>query len=303
VSSARANRRGMIALAGAMAAFSINDMLIKLTAQRNPLGEVITVRGLIATVMVGTFVVAMGQAGALRFAFSRMVIGRTALDGAAMVLFTTALVHMPLAELSAINLVSPLIITALAVIFFAEEVGWRRWTAIGVGFLGTLLMIKPTPGAFNAWALLGVATAFAGVARDMITRLLDPRVPTLMISFLAAFGSMLIGPVMGLLEDWRPMAPTDVGMLAISAGFVASGHFMVVVAFRGDVDVATIAPFRYTLLIWAGICGYFAFAEVPDRYAVIGSLLIVGSGLYALHREVVRRRAVAAVVPPVKPGS
>ena len=74
MSSARANRRGMFALAGAMAAFSINDMLIKLTAQRNPLGEVITVRGLIATVMVGSFVVAMGQVGALRFAFSRMVL-------------------------------------------------------------------------------------------------------------------------------------------------------------------------------------------------------------------------------------
>jgi drug/metabolite transporter (DMT)-like permease len=302
VSSARANRRGMLALMGAMAAFAVNDMVMKLTAQRYPLGEVIMVRGTLATLLVGSIMLALRQMSGLRYV-NRLVLTRTMFDGLAMVLFTTALIHMPLAELSAINLVSPLIITAAAVIFFREEVGWRRWTAIGVGFLGTLLMIKPTPGAFNAWALLGVATAFAGVARDMITRLLDPRVPTLMISFLAAFGSMLIGPVMGLLEDWRPMAPTDVGMLAISAGFVASGHFMVVVAFRGDVDVATIAPFRYTLLIWAGICGYFAFAEVPDRYAVIGSLLIVGSGLYALHREVVRRRAVAAVVPPVKPGS
>ena len=67
---------------------------------------------------------------------------------------------MPLAELSAINLVSPLLITAAAVIFFGEQVGWRRWMAIAVGFLGTLLVIKPIPSAFNAWALLGVATAF-----------------------------------------------------------------------------------------------------------------------------------------------
>jgi drug/metabolite transporter (DMT)-like permease len=92
-------------------------------------------------------------------------------------------------------------------------------------------------------------------------------------------------------------------VLGISAIFLASGHLMVVMAFRGSVDVAAIAPFRYTLLIWAGLCGYFAFGEVPDRYAITGSLLIVGSGLYALHREVVRRRAVAAVVPPGEPGS
>jgi len=293
----------MLALMGAMAAFAINDMVLKLTAQRYPLGEVITVRGTIATLLVGSFLIGLGQVSTLRHMFGKLVLSRTICDGLAMVLFTTALIHMPLAEISAINLVSPLLITAAAVIFFAEEVGWRRWTAIIIGFLGTLLIIRPTPGAFNAWALLGVATAFAGVARDMITRKLDPGVPSVMISFMAALASMLIGPVMGLFEEWRPMALFDVGMLAISAAFVASGHFMVVVAFRGGVDVAAIAPFRYTLLIWAGLCGYLAFGEVPDRYAIIGSLLIVGSGLYALHREVVRRRAVAAVVPPGEPGA
>ena len=115
-------------------------------------------------------------------------------------------------------------------------------------------------------------------------------------------GKLLMEPIMGLFEEWRPMAWADVGMLAISATFVASGHFMVVVAFRGTVDVAAIAPFRYTLLIWAGLCGYLAFGEVPDRYAIMGSLLIVGSGLYALHREVVRRRTIAAAVPPAEPG-
>src|SRR4051812_18626908 len=302
VSSLRANRRGMFALMGAMASFAVYDMVMKLTAQRYPLGEVITVRGAIATLLVGSIMLALGQTSALRFV-RPLVLTRTMFDGLAMVLFTTALIHMPLAELSAINLVSPLLITAAAVIFLHEEVGWRRWTAIAIGFLGTLLIIRPTPDAFNAWALLGVATAFAGVARDMITRLLDPRVPSIMISFLAAFGSMLIGPVMGLTEQWHPMAWADVGMLAISAVFVASGHMLVVIAFRGTVDVAAIAPFRYTLLIFAGVCGYLGFGEVPDRYAIFGSVLIVGSGLYALHREVVRRRTVAASVPPGEPGA
>jgi drug/metabolite transporter (DMT)-like permease len=302
VPSARANRRGMFALAGAMAAFAVNDTLIKITAQRYALGEVITVRGLIATVMVGAFVVGMGHLGALRFVFGRMVLGRTVLDGAAMILFTTALIHMPLAELSAINLVSPLIITALAVIFFAEEVGWRRWSAIIVGFAGTLLIVKPTAGNFNAWALLGIVCAFAGASRDVVTRRLDPAIPSLVISFMAAIGSAIFGAMMGLFEQWRPMALYDVGMLAISAAFVAIGHFLIVIAFRG-VDVAAIAPFRYTLLIWAGVCGYLAFGEVPDRFAIAGSTLIVGSGLYALHREVVRRRTLAAAVPPAEPGA
>lgn len=302
MSSARANRRGMFAIAGAMAVFAVNDMLLKLTAQRYPLGEVLTVRGLIATLLVGVFLIGLGHVFALRAVLSGIVISRTALDGAAMILFTSALVHMPLAELSAINLVSPLILTALAVIFFAEEVGWRRWTAISIGFIGTLLIVKPAPSAFNAWALLGVATAFASAGRDIITRRLDPGIPSIVISFMAALGSAIIGAVLGLFETWTPMALTDVGMLAISAALVATGHVLIVIAFRG-VDVAAIAPFRYTLLIWAGVCGYLAFGEVPDRYAIFGSALIVGSGLYALHREVVRRRTVSASVPPAEPGA
>src|SRR5262245_56603363 len=293
----------MFALAGGMAVFAVNDMILKLTAQHYPLGEVITVGGLIATTFVGAGLIGLGHLFALRSAFTPVVFGRTALDGLAMVLFTTALIHMPLAELSAINLVSPLIITAMAVIFFNEEVGWRRWTAISIGFVGTLFIIKPTPSAFNAWALLGVACAVAGASRDMITRKVDPRVPTLASSFMAASGSAVVGACMGLFEEWRPMALYDVGMLAISAAFVATGHFLIVIAFRGGVDVSAIAPFRYTLLIWAGVCGYFAFGEVPDRAAIFGSALIVGSGLYALHREVVRRRTVAAAVPPAEPGA
>src|SRR3954451_25166420 len=95
VSTARANERGMFALAGAMATFSINDMLMKLTAQRYPLGEVITVRGIMATLMVGVCLIAMGHLTHLRTATQPRVLIRTAFDGAAMVLFTTALIHMP----------------------------------------------------------------------------------------------------------------------------------------------------------------------------------------------------------------
>lgn len=292
----------MFALAGAMATFSVNDMLLKLTAQRYPLGEVIAVRGLIAMALVGTTLIVFGHLTALRTAVKPLVLGRTALDGAAMILFTSALVHMPLAELSAINLVSPLIITALAVIFFAEEVGWRRWSAIVVGFIGTLFIVKPAAGNFNAWALLGIATAFAGASRDVVTRRLDPRIPSIVISFMAAVGSAVIGFLLWLFEDWRAMALVDIGMLAVSAAFVSIGHLLIVMAFRG-VDVAAIAPFRYTLLLWAGICGYFAFGEVPDRFGIFGSALIVGSGLYALHREVVRRHTLAAAVPPAEPGA
>ena len=234
MASARANRRGTFALIGAMAVFSANDMLMKLTAQRNPLGEVIMVRGVIATLLVGSIMIGMGQITALRAATNKNVLWRTLFDGMALVLFTSALIHMPLADLSAMNLVSPLIITALAVVLFGEEVGWRRWTAIVIGFLGTLLIVKPTPANFNAWALLGIACAFAAAIRDIITRQLSAAIPTIGISFMAAFATVIIGGIMYFLEDWRPMAPSDVGLLAIAALLIAAGHFLIVIAFRGN---------------------------------------------------------------------
>ena len=139
MTSSRANRRGIFALMGAMAAFAVNDMVMKLTAQRYALGEVITVRGAIATLLVGSIVLALGQITALRFV-SPLVLSRTMFDGLAMVLFTTALIHMPLAELSAINLVSPLIITAAAVIFFRDGDAPGKASAakqpIGLGSIG-----------------------------------------------------------------------------------------------------------------------------------------------------------------------
>ena len=121
---------------------------------------------------------------------------------------------------------------------------------------------------------------------------------------MAAAGSAVFGadhgPVRGLAADGalRCRHAGDFGGLRRRAAISS-----IVIAFRGGVDVAAIAPFRYTLLIWAGVCGYLAFGEVPDRYAIFGSALIVGSGLYALHREVVRRRTVAAAVPPAEPGA
>lgn len=289
----------MIALAVGMAAFSANDTCLKLVATRYPLGEVIVLRGLVTIVLVGVVLIGLGHCTALRAVRNPQVLGRTLLDGAAMLMFTSALVHMRIADLSAINLASPLIITALAVIVHREQVGWRRWSAIAVGFIGVLFVVKPTPSAFDVWALVGLGCAFAGASRDLMTRSVDPAIPAIVISFMAAVGATIVGLVLGLWEVWRPMAPADLGIVAISGVFLAIGNLLIVIAFRAG-EVAVVAPFRYTLLIWAAIGGYLAFGEVPDGWAVLGAALIVGSGLYALHREVVRRRALAAPLRPAE---
>ena len=236
--------------------------------------------------------IALGHVTHLRYGNSAAWSSAPLFEAARVVLFTTALMHMPLAELSTIVLVSPLIITALAVIFFGEVVGWRRWTAIAVGFVGTLFVVKPTPASFDGWALLGILRA-SSASRDLLTRQLRTahsdasssrsRPPSIV---------MLAGALLGCSRNWRPLTLRDLGLLALAAFCLGSANYLIVIAFRGA-DISAVAPFRYTMLIWAGIVGYLVFGEVPDRWSFVGSLLIAGSGIYALHREQVRRRTIA----------
>lgn len=291
------NRRGIIAIIAGTAAFAVNDTILKIVARDFPLGEVLAVRGIMTTCLVGTILVSLGHFPRLPLAANRFVLLRSVMEALAALFFTSALLHMPLADLSSIILVAPLIITAMAVIVFGESVGWRRWTAITIGFIGALFIVKPTPGSFDAWALLGLLCACTTATRDLLTRRLDPAIPSIVISFMSAVTVMLAGLVLGLWENWAPMGLREIGMLAAGSTFLAAGNFLVVLAFR-DVDLAAVAPFRYSILLWAGLLGFTVFGELPDRWSAFGAALIVVSGIYALHRERVRGRAIASAARP-----
>lgn len=290
------NRRGIIALVTATGCFSANDAVVKTVARAVPLGEVLFVRGLMTCLLVGALVVALGHVASLGGARHPLVLWRSLGEALAALFFTTALIHMPLAALSSVVMISPLIITALCVVLFGESVGWRRWSAIAVGFAGTLFVIKPGPQSFDAWALLGVACAFTSAARDLITRRLPAGIPSLVVSLMAAVAVTVAGALLGLQESWRALSPAELALLALGAVALAAGNFLVVLAFRGA-EISAVAPFRYSLLIWAGIAGYSVFGEVPDAWSAAGAALIVGSGVYALHRERVRARDAAGATP------
>jgi len=289
LSQARANRRGIVAILAATACFTTNDAAVKLVARTTPVGEVLFVRGLIACLLVGSVLAALGRVANLRLALNQLVLARSGLEALAALFFTSALIHMPLAELSTVVLVSPLIITALSVVLFGEIVGWRRWSAITVGFIGTLFVVKPTPSTFDAWALLGLLCALTSASRDLITRRLRRGIPSIIVSFMSAVSVTLAGALLGLWEAWRILIWSEIGLLALSAVFLAAGNYLVVLAFR-EGEISAVSPFRYSLLVWAGIAGYLVFGELPDHWAFCGALLIVGSGIYALHRETIRRR-------------
>jgi len=241
------------------------------------------------TLLIGIVLLVRGHLGDLRGTMSRVLASRSLCDGLSTAGFIAALAHMKLANIAAVLQIAPLIITALSVLLYREVVGWRRWTAIGAGFAGALLVIKPVPSEFDVWAVVGAASAFAAAIREIQTRHIGRAVPVLVVAFWGTVAITLCGTGFAAVEHWRWFAAGELLQLLVAAVFVGIAIFLLALGFR-DVDLSVVAPFRYTYLLTSAIGGYLMFREVPDAWTVVGAGLIVGSGIYTLHRETIRRR-------------
>ena len=293
------SRRGIYAITASMAIYVVGDVVLKLLGQRFPVSELIFWRSCIISAALLAVLLWMRPRFLLsRALFSWPVIGRCLFDCMNILSFTTAVIHMNMAELYAILQVSPFLMTILAVIFFKEPVGWRRWSAVAVGFCGVLLIIKPDPGNVNYWAVLGVVAALGAACRETITRQIDPSVSTLEVTLLSAVFTAVLTFVIGFGEPWPAMKQQDIMMLLVQASSWVVATFLLIHACR-IAPLSLVATFRYSLLVWGAFAGYFVFGGVPDLLAICGAVIIVLSGLYLFHRESVRRRTIASNVTTV----
>jgi drug/metabolite transporter (DMT)-like permease len=291
------NQRGILAVVGCMAAYTVNDVLVKQILFTHPVGEVIFVRGVMSTLLIGCVVLISGHGRAVRTTMSGLLAWRSLCDGLSTVGFIAALAHMKLANVAAVLQIGPLIITALSVMLYREVVGWRRWTAIGLGFGGALLVIKPIPSEFDVWAVVAAASALAAATREIATRQMGRDIPVLLVALWGAIGITLCGTGFVFVEDWRWFSAGEFFQLFVAAVFVGIAIYLLALGFR-DVDLSVVAPFRYSYLLTSAFGGYLVFREVPDAWTVVGAIFIVGSGIYTLHREAVRRRTLTATATP-----
>jgi drug/metabolite transporter (DMT)-like permease len=288
--------RGILAMSCAMALFTINDALCKFVLREWPVGQVTFVRALMMSIGIGALLFVWRQPDFLRNVLQPGIVVRGLIDAGATLLGFIALVYMTLANFAAVNMASPLILTLLAIVIFREPVGWRRGVAIVVGLAGAVIVVKPNPGAFDPYSLFAFLCAACSASRDLLTTRLHTRATTLSIIFVSAVMVMIGGFIYGFWENWVPLTLENMLLLAAAAVFLGSGNFLIVVAFR-TAPITTVAPFRYTAMLWSPIIGYIFFRDVPDRFFLIGGVLIVGAGLYTLHRERVRQRFLATATP------
>ena len=284
-------------MAIAMASFVSNDTLVKLLSPELPVGTLIFWRGVFASLILLAALCINGGLPHLPMAASPKVVLRSLTDGIATILFITALVHMPIANLTSISHAAPLVVTALAAIFLKEHVGWRRTTAILVGFLGVLLITRPSSGGFDRYALMGVGVV-AGVAlRDILTRRIPSSVPALVVAFANSALVVAAAFVLAQIEGGLEMPRWHQLLHLVAAGvFLSLGYLFMVQTLR-FADISASASIRYTGVLWALLSGIVVFGEIPHRLALVGIVLIVASGIYTLHRESKLKRLKAAQTP------
>jgi drug/metabolite transporter (DMT)-like permease len=278
------NLRGIGAMLVAMAAFVVNDTLMKLAGGRLPIGEAIFIRATLTTGLGLILIVGSGMASALAHSFSSRVMWRAAADLGGTFTFLAALVHMPMADIFGILQFVPLAVTAGAALFMGAQVGWRRWTATCVGLIGVLLIVRPGGSAFTPHALLAIVSVLFSAARDLLSRSVAPGVPPLVIVTTSAAVVTLASLGFSLFETWMQPSPATLTILLVASVALLAGQYWLVAAMRTG-EIAVVAPFRYSIILWAILAGYLVWQERPDLPSWIGIAIVTAAGLYTFLRE------------------
>jgi drug/metabolite transporter (DMT)-like permease len=282
------NSRAALLMVTAMAAFTINDAFGKWLTTDIGVGQTMLLRGTLATVFLGGLAWRQGAFEQIPHLFHLPVVGRSILEVLGTVTFLLGLPHIALSSASAIYQSLPLIVTLGAVLFLRETVGWRRWIAIGAGFVGVMMIIQPGAAGFNGWSILMLVSVMFSSARDLITRRVATGTSTIGVAMLTSAMVTITGATMIPFEGGLlPMSTSHWFGILATALLITLAYITIIGAMRLG-DVSFVAPFRYVALIFALLIGYFAFDEHPNTLMLIGSAIVVASGVYAFHRERLR---------------
>lgn len=278
----------------------LNDTLVKIATGSIGIGQIMLVRGIFATALIVVLVWRLGHFQPPRRLASPAIICRVVGEIGGTIFYLIALAHLPIANVAAVFQALPLAVTMSAALFFGEKVGPRRWLAIAVGFIGVLIIVRPGMEGFNAYSTYVLACVVFCAIRDLATRRISAEIPSTFIVLLTAAAVTLCGgALIPLTGGWEPMTMPLLAVLITAAVLVLAGYQFIIQSMRIG-DISFVAPFRYTALLWAIAAGYIVFLNVPDIPMLIGSFVVVASGLYTLYREriVGRSRPVTETTGP-----
>lgn len=276
---------GIGLMLGAMLTMTAMDTAVKWAVADYSLQQVNFIRSIAAMLTLAPLIYRDGGWRALRTERPWVHVWRTTLMIVISYTWFYALRYMKLADLAAIVMVSPLMITALSAPLLGEKVGLRRWLAVGVGFIGMLIIVRPGFGVFQPIALIAVLVAFGYAMLILSNRANRERETLSSLTYYPLIGIFCVSGALSPLDWTTPdtFAWSAMLFVGICAGL---GHLCLTLAFR-YASPPVLAPLEYTGLLWAVLFGYVFFNELPDQFTVIGMALIAGAGVFVVYREAV----------------
>ena len=279
------NTRGSLLMIAAMAAFAFEDMFIKAATGSLPVGQVLIIFGFGGTLIFMGLTYRRGERVLHPAILSPVLIIRAICEVVGRLCFTLAIALTPLSSASAILQATPLVVALGGVVFFRETVGWRRWLAIGLGFVGVLFILRPGLDGFETASLFAVAGTLGFAGRDLATRAAPPVLSNMQ---LGVYGFVMLIPtglvMMIYTGGWVVPSLLVSGQLGAAIIIGVLAYYSLTGAMRTG-EISVVAPFRYTRLVFALILGSLVFSERPDVMTLAGSAIIVLSGLYTVFRS------------------
>jgi drug/metabolite transporter (DMT)-like permease len=278
-----------------MLLFCCNDALGKWLLATYSIWQMLVIRSFAAMLILAPL---LWREGGAVFAPPRpgLQIVRVLLSVADSLMFFFAVTYLPLADTVTFYLAAPIYVTAMSALFLKEQVGWRRWSAVVVGFIGVTIALRPSDAMFTLPAVIGLAGGVFFAMFNIVTRMLRGTSDVVMVS--GQFGAMLVVSGVAAPFAWTAPSALDFGLLML-LGLVAMVAFLCVNRSLKLAPASVVVPYQYTMIVWAVALGWAVFGDVPDAFTLTGAAIIIGAGLYILWREqIVTRREPTFAEPP-----
>ncbi len=277
-----AARTGVLLMLLGMLMFSLNDVMGKWLVSTYSVGQVVFIRSIAALIVLVPFLWLNGPKKIMEVDRPRLQLARVILSTTEVFAFYFAVVYLPLADVMTYWLAAPIYVAAVSPLVLKEPVGWRRWSAIIVGFIGVVIALEPSSQALTPQAVISILGSMAFAFMLLLGRSLRGTPDTTLV-FWQIVGAGLAGFVSVTIE-WTPVSLRDLVLLGLLGVVAMLAHVLVNRALK-LADAATVAPLQYTLLFWAILFGWLVFGDVPRMSMLIGSGFVVASGLFIFFRE------------------
>jgi drug/metabolite transporter (DMT)-like permease len=285
---------GILFMLASITLYSCMDALAKWTVTIYAAAQFLLIRSTTSIAVLLPFVARNNFAALKNVPRPGLQAARVALSLTEVMLFFTAIYYLPLADTITCYLSAPIIVVALSAIFLGEQVGWRRWSAVLVGFIGVVIAMRPSTSSISFGALIAVAGAFCSAVLMIVTRQLRGTSQTF-LAFSQTSGTLLFGAVVAPFQ-WITPSWSHVGIFLV-AGVISVCALLCANRSLSLAPASVLAPYKFTAILFAALFGYLVFGDIPPLTTIIGAIIIVSSGLYIFMRERKLARAEPVVTP------